>query len=113
MALLISKPASVTKGTPQVISFDRDEVAALISDEYFQDPLNWSKVTFYYKDATGIQKNYCHMDLVSDSGSFKVSVRALTNTWQLFKVFVEDFDGGLYVIRRADLGSSDDLVVSA
>lgn len=113
MALLISKPASVTKGVSQAIGFDRDEVAALITDEYFQDPLNWSKVTFYYKDATGVQKVYCSMSLTTDSGSFKVSVRALANTWQLFKVFVEDFDGGLYVIRRADLDSSDDLVVSA
>lgn len=113
MALLISKPASVTKGTPQVISFDRDELIALIDDVYFEEDLNWSKVTFYYKDATGLQRSYCYMNLATDSGSFSVSVKALTNTWQLFKVIVEDFDGGVYVIKRADLGSSDDLVVSA
>jgi hypothetical protein len=113
MALLISKPASITKGTSQVISFNRNEVAALITDAYFQDPLNWSKITFYYKDATNVQKVYCHMNLVSDSGTFKVSARAFTNTWQLFKILIEDFDGGVHIIRRADLGSNDDLIVSS
>jgi hypothetical protein len=113
MGVLVNKPNSVTKGTSQTIEFNQSNILALVSDAYFEDVLNWSKITLYYRDATGNQKSYVSLDVGGTNGIFKTSNKARVNTWQLYKILIEDFDGGTYVIKRATLGSSDDIVVSA
>jgi len=112
MGILSVKPISLTKNTNFTLTCSGSAIKALISDSYFSDDRNWKKVVLYYKDATGSQKTYITIDAVALTGIIKVSSKARGNTWQLYKVLVQDFDGGAYIIKRASLGSSDDIVVS-
>lgn len=115
MGVLVNKPLYLQKGgNGSTIAYSRVSLKALISDAYFEDDENWSKVVFYYRDATGNQKTYVNASAAGGvvSGTMKVSSRARGNTWQLYKILIVDFDGGSYVIQRSSLDSSDDIVVS-
>jgi hypothetical protein len=112
MGILSVKPTSLNKNTNFTLTCSKASLQALISDSYYLDDTNWKKVVLYYRDATGSQKTYVAVDAVAMTGVIKVSARARGNTWQLYKVLVQDFDGGALIIKRASLDSSDDIVVS-
>lgn len=114
MSFLVSKPASLAAGSSVELTLDRSNLDSQVSsDAYFSDSSNWKRVVFYYFDATGFQKSAVIFDSVGATmtGTFSVSSRAKKNTWQLYKVVVEDFDGGKLVILRDVIGSSDDIPV--
>jgi hypothetical protein len=112
MGVLVNKPVFIAKNTSVTLSYSLSSVKALVDNEYYEDENNWKSVVLYYKDATGNQKTYVTMNPGTLSGRFRVSARARTNTWQLYKILIQDFDGGSYIVKRADIGSSDDVPVS-
>lgn len=113
MGILVNKPESISKNTSVSLDYSLPTLKALVSDEYYGDENNWRNVVLYFKDATGNQKTYVTMNPSTLSGNFKVSSRARVNTWQLYKILILDFDGGNYIIKRTDIDSSDDVLISA
>lgn len=112
MGILSVKPTYLNKNTNFTLTCSKVSLKALIGDTYYSDDTNWKKVVLYYRDATSSQKTYVVVDATAMTGIIKVSSKARANTWQLYKILVQDFDGGAFIIKRTSLDSSDDIVVS-
>jgi hypothetical protein len=111
MGILSTKPDYLSRNTNFTVTCNNTAIKDLISDAYFLDETNWKKIFLYYKDATGSQRTYVTVDAVQLTGIINVSLRARSNTWQLYKILIQDFDGGTYLIQRTAFGSFDDIVV--
>jgi len=117
MGFLVNKPASAVKGASTTLTLSnaaQDAMASLVTnDTYMADKSNWKRVVFYY--FSGLQKIPVIFDLSSKTGAFKASPRARLGAWQLYKIEIDDYDNGKFVIMREDMASAtdDDLTVVA
>jgi len=104
---IITKPGTVEKGSEAVFTLDKNALAALSvvsADDYFSVITNWSKVEMFFKSPVGNQMEVVAFDpaLASPEGKFLVSETA-RNDFEIEKIIIYDFDGGLFLIERADL----------
>lgn len=107
---IITKPASMTKGTPAPFTLDREELAehSAITDGYYQDSSNWKKVIFYYQSTAGNQTKSVAFDIESNQtvSNFVTSVKA-RSFFQIKSIFIFDYDGASIGIQRSDLSAGE------
>lgn len=112
---LLTIPASVSKGAPQVVTLDKSALfalAAVSSDSFFSDQSNVKRVIIEYNSDPSNQRVYLVFDMSqsSPSATFQVSAHA-RSSFLLEKVILEDFDEGTLVVNRANLPVGFDVVV--
>jgi hypothetical protein len=58
MSILSNLPATLTCGTPVVVTIDKAQfvTAFSITDPFWSNPANWQEIQFYYVDDTGISQ---------------------------------------------------------
>jgi hypothetical protein len=100
--------ASVSKGSPSLFSVDKSALVPLISDSFFQDVANWSKIVLFYKSAAGGQKSKVIFDATqsSPSANFLISEKA-RDSFEIKSIIIYDFDKGYYEIPRSSLSPAE------
>lgn len=108
---IITKPATLTKGTPMSFSLDKSELASLnevSSNTYYSDTQNWQSVLVKYKSSGGNQYEVLKFDAsnATPTANFNVSSRAL-DVFEIQTVQIIDFDGGIFTVGRGSLTTAD------
>lgn len=108
---IITKPATLTKGTPMSFSLEKSELAALnevSSDAYYSDMQNWQSVLVKYKSSNGNQYEVLKFNAsdANPTANFNVSARAL-DLFEVQTIQIVDFDGGIFTIGRGSLTTAD------
>jgi len=108
---IITKPASMTKGTPMSFSLNKSELASLnevSSNTYYSDMQNWQSILVKYKSSGGNQYEVLKFDTSNEvpTSNFSVSARAL-DLFEVQTIQIVDFDGGILTIGRGSLTTSD------
>jgi hypothetical protein len=106
---ILTKP-SVVRNVASTFTLNKADLAAEISDAYFQDTDNWSKVELSYISSSTNQRRIVSFDVSNASptvdGEFFVSDKSQGN-FLINQITVRDFDGGSHVIKRADLNTAE------
>jgi hypothetical protein len=104
---ILTKP-SVVRNVSAQFTLNKSDLAAEISDAYFQDTDNWSKVELSYVSSTTNQRRIVSFDVSNASptvnGVFFVSDKS-QGDFLINQITVRDYDGGSHVIKRADLNT--------
>jgi hypothetical protein len=113
-APIINNPTTFVHGaTPAVITLDTTELAALISDSYYQVVTNWKTVMIVYRSTLG-QKDTLIFRRSSPSAfatdTFNPDVTARAATYSVSAIYVADYNGGIY--NLAVIPSGLNIVVS-
>jgi hypothetical protein len=114
MPILLNKD-SVSKGSPASFTLDRSALVPLVSDSFFQDTSNWSKIILFYKSDTGGQKSKVIFDATqaSPAANFLISEKA-RDIFEINSIIIYDFDKGYYEIPRASLPPAEfDVVIAS
>jgi hypothetical protein len=103
----------IEKGTSATINLDKTALFSLspvVSDSWYSNPLNVKKCYVEYNSVVGNQNKTLVFDLSQSSptDSIYFSPRA-RDEYRLERVILEDFQGGVLVLERADLPSSLDI----
>ncbi len=115
---IITKPATINKGTSYSFTLDKAALAlnsVVSSDSYFQSASTWKYVVVKYKSSTRDQKEQVIFDAseVTPAGEFKVSAY-FDGDANVQEMLIKDFDGGSLVIPRASLTEANfDIVFGA
>lgn len=108
---ILTKPQNIQKGVQATFSLSKQELLQLpmvSGDDYFSDSGNWFRVNVVFKSSTGRQYETVEFDATQSTptGKFLVSPKA-KSTFQVLSVEILDFDGGVLVIPRSELNTSD------
>lgn len=109
---IITKPSSIVKGAEASITLNKVDlvsvVASMGTDAYYEDSSNWSKVILQYGSSTGNQKEIMSFDATQSSptSTFLVSDKAL-DIFEVHKIIIVDFDGGVFSIPRSELVTAE------
>jgi hypothetical protein len=106
---ILTKP-SVVRNVASTFTLNKADLAAEISDAYFQDTDNWSKVELSYVSSSTNQRRIVSFDVSNASptvnGEFFVSDKS-QGDFLINQITVRDYDGGSHVIKRADLNTAE------
>ncbi len=105
---LLTIPASPEKGTLQEYSLNVTDLLALISDSYFQDQTNWSKVVVMYQSSESNQLELINFipDGVSTELSQDIQFSSFArNLFEVHSITVFDQQNGRYIIRASEIPS--------
>lgn len=107
MPIVTKSTKSFEKGTPVTYTLDKAALIAhanVAGDAYFVDSSNWEYVTVKMKSDIGLQGKYLRFDasLGSPADDFETTAKA-RETYEVESLVIYDFDGGTFVIKRADL----------
>ena len=108
---IITKSGSPVKGLPTTFTLNKSDLAAVTSvaaDAYFSQMTNWHKVVLVYRSSLGNQYEIVTFDasLASPTASFQVSLKA-RDIFQIDKIKIKDFDGGIFEVPRFALTVAD------
>ena len=110
---IITKPNTISKGTPATFTLDKSALAALSivsGDSYYSDPANWDRIKLEYKSSNSKQTEWVDFKVnpASDSmsGVFEVSSRARGN-FNIQNIVICDFDNDRFIIPRSQLTASE------
>jgi hypothetical protein len=113
MAIITTSPviAEIVKGTSATFTLSKSNLAAVTSvetDLYYSDITNWKSVRIVYRSSTGNQREIVNFDATqaTPQGQFLVSVKA-RNFFNVIKIEIEDFDGGVFTVPRSELTTSE------
>jgi hypothetical protein len=111
---MLTKPTEKIKGQELQLTLDKTALIAAVSDTYFKDPSNWSKVSLLYKSAEGNQRKHVLMDASQPtlSGTFLASEKA-RDSFKIFSLEIQDKDGGIFKIDGSVLGNGFDIDFAA
>jgi hypothetical protein len=109
---ILTKPA-VTKGAAASFTLTKADLAAVSSvaaDTYYSDVSNWKLVRMMYRSVEGNQREVVLFDVsqvgATAAGQFSVSDKA-RNLFEIAKIVIEDFDGGMFQVERAELADPE------
>jgi hypothetical protein len=108
---ILSGLSGVQKGELSTVTLDKAALFALPAiTGYYAVQANVKKAIFYYKETTVGQKEVLTFDLsqATPSTTTTFSLKA-ENQWEIFKIILEDFDSGFFVIEGNDLPSDIDI----
>ena len=96
---------SIVAGSAENFTLDRDQLAALMTDAYFQEKEFWREVlvTYRFSGKTNDQRVLLQFKEKQDITPFAISARAKEGTWQLESVTAIDFDHGSETVLAADI----------
>jgi hypothetical protein len=103
---LLTIPTTPEKGTSQSYTLNVTDLIALVSDAYFQDQANWSKVVVLYQSAESNQLELINFipDGVSTSilsvAQFSTFAR---NVFDVNSITIFDNQNGRYIIKAIDI----------
>ena len=104
---ILTKPATINKNVAASLTLDKSllKVHAAITDSYYQDDTNWSKVIFNYKNSFG-QHETVIFDATQPTPTkdFLVSDKARSD-FQLQSISIIDMDGGKFKMRRSAIAT--------
>ena len=108
---IITKPATLTKGTSMSFLLNKSELASLnevSSNAYYSDMQNWQSVLVKYKSSNGNQYEVLKFNAsnATPEAYFNVSARAL-DLFEVQTIQIVDFDGGIFTIGRGSLTTAD------
>lgn len=108
---IITKPSSISKNSPAEFILNKTALAAVTSvaaDPYYSLSSNWSKVIIQYKSSVGNQKEVLQFDATQSSptSQFLVSEKA-RDIFEVQKIVIADFDGGVFLIPRSQLNTAE------
>jgi hypothetical protein len=108
---IITKPGSITKGTPATFTLNKSELLAVASvqaDAYFSNSSNWNRVSVIYNSNPGSQYEIVEFNATgaSPTGVFSVSDKA-RDIFEVQSVIIIDFDGGIFTVPRSELNTAD------
>lgn len=101
MTVLI-KPQLIERGKPIQLTLVQSDLIPLISDEYFKDQTIWSRVDLVYKSTVGTQVKTVPFIQPNSIGYLTLSAKSM-ESFTIFKVVINDFDGGTVTIGRSNL----------
>lgn len=99
---ILTRSANILKGAVSGMTLNRTELAALVSDPYYQNTSNWKEVYFQFSHESG-QKASTVFDQGNDNADFLVTHSARGGDWLINLITIKDFDNGHYQIARADI----------
>lgn len=106
---LLSWSGSVSKGSAKTMTLNKSALSASISaaadgDTYWSTAANIHKAVVFYESTTGSQKEVLTFNYAdaSPTADFLVSAQS-RDSWEVSKVMLFDFDGGLLSISKAIL----------
>jgi len=106
---ILTKPA-VTKGAAATFTLTKADLAAVVADTYYSDVSNWKLVRMMYRSAEGNQREVVLFDVsqvgATVDGQFSVSDKA-RDLFEIAKIVIEDFDGGMFQVERAELADPE------
>lgn len=111
--MLLTVPATVTKGVPAIISLDKAalfSLAAVSADPYFSNPANVRDVFVEFNSDPGNQRKILRFDLssVTPTAKFLATAHA-QDVFLLERILLVDFDEGTLAVERASLPSGLDI----
>lgn len=105
---ILTKPAIINKNVAASLTLDKAllKVHASITDSYYQDDANWSKVVFNYRNSFG-QREAVIFDASQPTPTkdFLVSDKARSSDFQLQSISIIDYDGGKFKMRRSAIAT--------
>lgn len=108
---ILTKPGSLTKGTPAALSISKSELAALgvvSGDAYFSDTANWAFVRIIYVSSVGNQRHSAKFDCSESTpaSTFITSARA-RDIFNVESISIVDFDGGSLSVPASALDAAE------
>lgn len=108
---ILTKPGSLTKGTPAALSISKSALAALgvvSGDAYFSDTANWSFVRIIYVSSVGNQRHSAKFDCSESTpaSTFITSSRA-RDVFNVESIAIVDFDGGMLSVPASALNAAE------
>lgn len=118
---IITKTGTPSKGSPTTFTLDKTELASLVSalespsDVYYSSSSNWKTVFVVYKSSVGNQSEILKFDAAQSTPSADFSVSSTArDSFEVSKITIHDFDGGVFDIPRTELITSDfDVIFSS
>ena len=108
---ILTKPSTVTKGTPTLFTLDKAALAAVTSvaaDAYFSDSANWKSVSLVYSSSVGKQYEIVKFDATKSSPTYKFLVSEQSRDIFLIKeIIIKDFDNGTFKVLRLELTTAE------
>ena len=107
----IEKPSGIEKAKKSIFYLLKDALLQedkIVNDDYFSDPLNWSKVILWYEsDLIPGQKRLVTFNTSQDnpSGIFFISDKSVGN-FRVQRVIIKDHDNGYIFFARDELAPS-------
>ena len=100
---------NIQTGSGSVFTLDYDQLVSIAGskDSYFSEKAVIKEVLISFKESStvltrGQMKSLCYKDgLTTDQINF--SLKANPGTWDLFYVFIKDFDGGYLILDSSDI----------
>ena len=98
----ITNPTSLKKGEKGLISFDANAFIfeANITDSFFSDKSNWSKVSLIYLSPDAKQKQIITLKNDNTDGDFKASDYSKTGEWVLDEIIIHDHYLDTYSVKK-------------
>ena len=108
---IITKPNTISKGTPATFTLDKSALAALSivsGDAWFSQQSNWKRVRVTYYSTAGKQFESVVFDATqaSPTGTFLVAAPARDN-FEVFSIVIEDFNHDMLKIDSSLLTKSE------
>lgn len=105
---IITKAGSPVKGSRTDFTLSKAELALIITDGYYSDMTKWKKVILNYKSSIGDQHKILRFDATASSPTaiFFASLSA-RDVFKIYKIVIEDFDGGAFNVPRSQLVTSE------
>ena len=103
---LLTLPATPEKGTSQEYVLNVTDLIALVSDAYFQDQANWSKVVVLYQSAESNQLEL--INFIPDGVSTEITSDAqfstfARNVFDVNSITIFDNQNGRYIIKASSI----------
>ena len=113
--MLITIP-QITKGAPATLALSKQDLFGLppvSADDYFSVPQNVYACTVEYT-AEGNQHKAAtfYLSETTPTATILFSLRS-RSSFELHRIILRDFDGGVLIVRRADLPSGLDITITA
>ena len=103
---LLTLPSTPYKGESQNYTLNVTDLIALVTEAYFQDQLNWSKVVVLYQSAVSNQLELINFipdgvsTSITSSAEFSIFAR---NTFDVHSITIFDKQNGRYILKASQI----------